>query len=101
VIQALVDEQYPQAEKIALVMDHRNTHKPAFLYATFAPAEARRLTERLEIHDTPKHGSWLNMAETELRVLTTQCLDRRNPDPPTLRPAPAGAPAALVPPTFL
>jgi transposase len=85
VIQELVDEQYPQAEKIVLVMDNLNTHKPASLYEAFAPAEARRLTERLEIHYTPKHGSWLNMAETELSVLTTQCLDRRIPDPTTLR----------------
>jgi DDE superfamily endonuclease len=83
-IRAVVDEQYPQAEKIVLVMDNLNTHKPASLYEAFAPAEARRLMERLEIHDTPKHGSWLNMAETELSVLATQCLDRRIPDPATL-----------------
>ena len=67
-----------------LVMDNLNTHKPASLYEAFAPAEARRLMERLEIHHTPKHGSWLNMAETELSVLATQCLDRRIPDPITL-----------------
>jgi len=83
-IQEWVDEHYPQAEKIVLVMDHLNTHKPASLYEAFAPPEARRLMERLEIHYTPKHGSWLNMAETELSVLATQCLDRRIPDPTTL-----------------
>lgn len=81
VIQELLDEQYPQAEKIVLVMDNLNTHKPASLYEAFAPAEARRLIERLEIHYTPKHGSWLNMAETELSVLARQCLDRRIPNP--------------------
>lgn len=81
VIQELVDEQYPQAEKIVLVMDNLNTHKPASLYEAFAPTEARRLMERLEIHYTPKHGSWLNMAEIELSVLATQCLKRRIPDP--------------------
>jgi DDE superfamily endonuclease len=84
VIQDLVDVQYPQAEKIVLVLDNLNTHTPASLYAAFAPAEARRLIERLEIHYTPKHGSWLNMAEIELSVLATQCLDRRIPDPTTL-----------------
>ena len=83
-LREVVDEQYPQAEKIVLVMDHINTHKPASLYEAFAPAEARRLMERLEIHYTPKHGSWLNMAETDLSVLTTQCLDRRIPDQITL-----------------
>jgi DDE superfamily endonuclease len=66
-------------------MDNLNTHKPASMYEAFAPAEARRLLERLEIHDTPKQGSWLNMAETALSVLTTQCLNRRIPDPTTLR----------------
>lgn len=80
VIRELVDEQYPHAEKIVLVMDNLNTHKPASLYEAFAPAEARRLMERLEIHYTPKHGSWLNMAETELSVLAMQCLNRRIPD---------------------
>lgn len=83
-IRELVDEQYPQAEKIVLVMDNLNTHKPASLYEAFPPAEARRLLERLEIHYTPKHGSWLDMAETELSVLATQCLDRRIPDATTL-----------------
>jgi hypothetical protein len=84
VIRELVDEQYPHAEKIVLVMDNLNTHKPASLYEAFAPTEARRLLGRLEIHYTPKHGSWLDMAETELSVLATQCLDRRIPDPLTL-----------------
>jgi transposase len=84
VIQELVDVQYPQAEKIVLVMDNLNTHTPASLYEAFAPAEARRLMERLEIHYTPKHGSWLNMAETELSVLARQCLDRRIPYATTL-----------------
>jgi hypothetical protein len=72
-LQELVDEQYPQAEQMVLVMDNLNPHKPASLYEAFAPAEARRLLERRQIHDTPKHGSWLNMAETELSILATQC----------------------------
>jgi len=79
----VVDAHYPQAEKIVLVMDNLNTHKPASLYEAFPPAEARR---RLEIHDTPTPGSWLNMAETELSVLAAQCLDRRIPDATTLTP---------------
>lgn len=83
-MQELVEVHYPQADKLGLVMDNLNTHTPASLYEAFAPAEARRLMERLEIHYTPKHGSWLNMAETELSVLATQCLDRRIPDPTTL-----------------
>jgi hypothetical protein len=85
VIREMVDEDYPQAKAIVLVMDNLNTHKPASLYEAFAPAEARRLIEKLEIHHTPKHGSWLNMAETELSILTKQCLDRRIPDARTLR----------------
>jgi len=84
VVRELVEEHYPQAEKIVLVMDNLNTHKPASLYEAFEPAEARRLIERLEIHHTPKHGSWLDMAETELSILTKQCLDCRIPDRPTL-----------------
>lgn len=84
VIKDLVDVQYPDAEQIVLVMDNLNTHSPASLYEAFAPAEARRLTDRLEIHYTPKHGSWLNMAEIELHVLAGQCLDRRLPDQATL-----------------
>jgi hypothetical protein len=77
-------DSYPTAEKIVLVMDNLNTHKPASFYDAFPPHEARRLIQRLEIHYTPKHGSWLNMAETELSVLTKQCLNRRIPDHPTL-----------------
>lgn len=84
VIRELVDVHYPHADTIVLVMDNLNTHKPASLYEAFPPAEARRLVEKLEIHYTPKHGSWLNMAETELSILTKQCLDRRLPDRPTL-----------------
>ena len=80
------DASYPQAEKIVLGMDNLHTHKFASLYEAFTPAEARRLAERFALHDTPKHGSWLHMAETELSVLTTQCRDRRIPDPTTLRP---------------
>ena len=85
VVRQLVDKWYPKAEKIVLVMDNLNTHKAASLYEVFEPQEARRLLERLEIHYTPKHGSWLDMAETELGVLNTQCLDRRIPDKTTLR----------------
>ena len=71
------DRWFPDAAKIALVQDNLSTHKPASLYQAFPPAEARRLVERFEWHYTPKHGSWLNMAETELSVLSSQCLDRR------------------------
>ena len=77
VIRTLRDELHPAAEKIVLVMDQLNTHGVASLYAAFPPAEARRLAERLEIHHTPKHGSWLNMAEIELSVLARQCLAER------------------------
>jgi len=84
VIRELVDKDYGNADKVVLVMDNLNTHKPASLYEAFEPAEARRIMERLEIHYTPKHGSWLDMAETELSVLSKQCLDRRIPDQPTL-----------------
>lgn len=84
VIRDLVDVHYPEAETIVLVMDNLNTHKPASLYEAFPPDEARRLIEKLEIHYTPKHGSWLDMAETELGVLSRQCLDRRVPDRDTL-----------------
>ena len=80
VIRKLVDEDYPDRERIVLVMDNLNTHHPSSLYEAFEPAEARRIVERLEIHYTPKHGSWLNMAESELSVLARQCLDRRIPD---------------------
>jgi hypothetical protein len=74
------DTWFPNVPKIALVQDNLNTHKPASLYEAFPAEEARRLVERFEWHYTPKHGSWLNMAEIELSVLTTQCLDRRIPD---------------------
>lgn len=80
VVRDLLEVRYPQAEKVVLVMDNLNTHKPAALYQAFEPALARSLVERLEIHYTPKHGSWLNMAEIELSVLSRQCLDRRLPD---------------------
>jgi hypothetical protein len=75
----IIDAQYPDAEKIVLVMDNLNTHSPSSFYEVFAPEEARRLTEKLEIHYTPKHGSWLNMAEIELSVLARQCLADRIP----------------------
>jgi hypothetical protein len=81
----LVDEAYPAATVIRVVLDNLNTHKPASLYETFAPAEARRLLKKLEFHYTPKHGSWLNMAEIELSILSRQCLDRRIPDDATLQ----------------
>ena len=84
-IKAMLDERYPDAVKVRLVMDNLNTHDLASLYETFVPAEARRLAERLEIHYTPKHGSWLNIAEIELSALSRQCLGRRIPDLPTLR----------------
>ena len=76
----LVDEAYPEAEVIRVVLDNLNTHKAASLYEAFAPEEARRIIKKLEFHYTPKHGSWLNMAEIELSVLQRQCLDRRIPD---------------------
>lgn len=76
-IKQMLDERYPDAIKVRLVMDNLNTHNIASLYEAFEPEEARRLAERLEIHYTPKHGSWLNMAEIELSVLKGQCLDRR------------------------
>jgi hypothetical protein len=83
-IQQLVDRRHPQADGIVLVMDNLNTHTPAALYEVFPPAEAKRLADKLEIHYTPKHGSWLNIAEIELSVLSRQCLDRRVPDFATL-----------------
>ena len=76
-VRRLLDEDYPKAEKVVLVMDNLNTHSPASLYEAFEPGVARRLAQRLEIHYTPKHGSWLNIAEIELSVLSGQCLDRR------------------------
>lgn len=84
VIKELVDELYAEAEKIVLVMDNLNTHKGASLSEVFEPAEARRLLDKLEIHYTPKHGSCLNMAESELSVLSRQCLDRRIDNQPEL-----------------
>lgn len=80
----LVDQQYPEAIKITIVQDNLNTHKPASLYKAFAPEEAKRILDKLEFHYTPKHGSWLNMAEIEFSVLTRQCLDRRIPNKETL-----------------
>ena len=76
-IKYLVDEMYPDAEKIILVMDNLNTHKPASLYKKYPPEEARRIIKKLELHYTPKHGSWLDIAEIELNVMTRQCLSRR------------------------
>ena len=83
-IRELVEVHYPDARKIVLVQDNRNTHKPASLYEAFPPDAARRIIDKLEIHYTPKHGSWLNMAENELGILSRQCLDRRLPDRETL-----------------
>jgi transposase len=84
-IRDLVDVRYPHAERITLVMDNLNTHTGASLYKAFEPKEARRILEKLEIHYTPKHGSWLNMAEIELSILSRQCMDRRIPDQETLK----------------
>jgi len=83
-IQQLVDVRYPDAERLVLVLDNRHVHTPGALYDAFPPGEAKRLAEKLELHDTPKHGSWLNIAEIELSVLSRQCLDRRVPDRATL-----------------
>ncbi len=80
----VVDVHFPDAEGIRLVTDQLNTQRPAVLYATFAPEEARRIARKLEWHYTPKHGSWLDMAEVELAVLSRQCLDRRIPDSETV-----------------
>ena len=93
VVKELMDQDYPDKERIVLVMDNPvsstgqalNTHHPASLYEAFEPSEARRIAERLEIHYTPKHGSWLNMAEIEIGVLDRQCLSRRIPDQKVLR----------------
>ena len=84
VVQELVDVRYPTATTLVLVHDNLNTHVAASLYAAFPPTEARRLLAKLEIHYTPKHGSWLNMAETELSILSRQCLRRRIGEAPTL-----------------
>ena len=83
-VKALLDVHYPDAERVVLVMDNLNVHSPGSLYEAFPPAEAKRLADRLELHYTPKHGSWLNIAEIELSVLARQCLDRRIPDQPAL-----------------
>ena len=84
VLKELSDTHFPNASKIVLVQDNLSTHKPASLYEAFPAAQARRLVERFEWHYTPKHGSWLDMAESELSVLSRQCLDRRIPDKDTL-----------------
>jgi hypothetical protein len=84
VLKELSNTHFPEANKIVLVQDNLNTHRPASLYEAFPAAEARRLVERFEWHYTPKHGSWLDMAESELSVLSSQCLDRRIPDKQTL-----------------
>ena len=84
-IKSLLDDHYPTAEKVRVICDNLNTHKVASLYEAFEPAEARRLARRLELHHTPKHGSWLNIAEIELSVLSKQCLNRRIAELETLR----------------
>ncbi len=84
VLKQLSDVHFPKAESIILVQDNLNTHAASSLYRAFPPAEARRIADRFEWHYTPKHGSWLNMAEAELSVLARQCLARRIPDLPTL-----------------
>jgi hypothetical protein len=84
ILKQLSDEYFPDSKKIVLMQDNLNTHKPASLYEAFPPPEARRLVERFEWHYTPKHGSWLDMAESELSVLSGQCLDRRIADKQTL-----------------
>ena len=84
ILKAIADIYCRDAKQIRLVQDNLSTHKPASLYEAFPPEEARRLVERFEWHYTPKHGSWLDMAESELGALATQCLDRRIPDKPTL-----------------
>ena len=84
-LRLLSDEDYPQAERIVLVVDNVNTHGPGSLYEAFAPEEAHRLAARFAWHSTPEHGSWLNIAECELSVLQRQCLDRPIPDMSTLK----------------
>jgi hypothetical protein len=84
ILKDLSDKHFPNVSQIVLVQDNLNTHKPASLYEAFPAAEARRLVERFEWHYTPKHGSWLDMAESELGVVSSQCLDRRIPDTQTL-----------------
>ena len=84
ILKDLSDKHFPNVSRIVLVQDNLNTHKPASLYEAFPAAESRRLVERFEWHYTPKHGSWLDMAESELGVVSSQCLDRRIPDKQTL-----------------
>jgi hypothetical protein len=83
-MRALEDDAFPEAERIVVILDNLNIHAPAALYHTFPPAEAKRIWDKLELHYTPKHGSWLNLAECELSALARQCLDRRIPDRATL-----------------
>jgi hypothetical protein len=84
-VRNLLEVSHPEADRIRLVCDNLNTHKIASLYEAFPPEQARQLAKRLEIHYTPKHGSWLNIAECELSVLTRQCLNKRTPDIETMR----------------
>lgn len=84
-LKTLVDDDYAQADKVIVIADNLNTHSPASLYKAFEPTEAQRILSRLEFCHTPKHGSWLNMAEIELSILSRQCLDRRIPDMDTLK----------------
>lgn len=84
-IREMLDERYPRAKKVVLIMDNLNTHNIASLYEAFPAPEAQRLAKRLEIHHTPKHGSWMNMAEIELSALKGQCLNRRIPDMPSMQ----------------
>lgn len=84
-IKEMLDERYPKAKKVVLIMDNLNTHNVASLYEAFPAYEAQRLAKRLEIHHTPKHGSWMNMAEIELSALKGQCLNRRIPDISSMR----------------
>lgn len=84
-VRRILDDRYAEAEKVVLIMDNLNTHSVASLYEAFEPTEARRLAQRLEIHYTPKHGSWLNIAECELSSFTRQCMSRRMPDKETLQ----------------
>lgn len=86
-IKGMLEERYPEAVRVRLVLDNLNTHAAASLYKTFEPHEARRLAERIEFHYTPKHGSWLNIAEIELSALSGQCLDERIPDAQRLQAA--------------
>ena len=86
-VRELVEVHYPDATRIVLVMDNLNTHRPASLYEAFPPAQAKRIWGRLELHYTPKHGSWLNIAECELSVLTRQCTNRRIPSQQALQDA--------------